>query len=210
MTTDRKSHWEHIYLKRADDQLSWYEVQPQHSLELVRVGVSHGARSLIDIGGGTSRLVDEILNEGLDRIAVLDVSETALAKTRDRLGARADEIQLIAADVTTIDTIGRFDIWHDRAVFHFLISADDRARYRELVARTIPVGGYAIIATFGPKGPEECSGLPARRYDERELLGELGDEFALVRSFVINHQTPAGVEQQFLYAMLARREGRDG
>jgi SAM-dependent methyltransferase len=210
MTTDRKAHWEHIYLKRADDQLSWYEVRPQHSLELVRVAVSHGARSLIDIGGGTSRLVDEVLNEGLDRIAVLDVSETALAKTRDRLGARADEIELILADVTTIDTVGRFDIWHDRAVFHFLISAEDRTRYRELVARTVPVGGYAIIATFGPKGPEQCSGLPVHRYDEAELQDELGDGFALVRSFAVDHQTPAGAEQQFLYAMLARLDGRDG
>jgi SAM-dependent methyltransferase len=208
MTNDRKAHWESVFQKRADDQLSWYEPRPEHSLELVHAAIAQGARSLVDIGGGTSRVVDALLEEGLDRIGVLDVSDTALARTRDRLGPRATEVEWFSADVTEVDQIGTFDIWHDRAVFHFLLSEDDRRRYRELVERTVPEGGYAIVATFGSQGPERCSGLGVRRYDERELLEEMGVGFALVRSFVVDHPMPAGGQQQFVYVMMTRGTGR--
>jgi trans-aconitate methyltransferase len=205
MVIDRKSHWEDVFKRREDDQLSWHEPRPEHSLELVHAALSQGARSLIDIGGGTSRLVDALLDEGLDRIAVLDVSDTALARTRDRLGARAEEIEWISGDVTMVDQVGTFDIWHDRAVFHFLISEEDRSRYRELVESTVPKGGYAIIATFGPQGPEQCSGLDVRRYADHELLEEVGSGFSLTDSILVDHRTPAGRQQQFLYVMLVRR-----
>lgn len=205
MTTDRKAHWENVFKRRADDQLSWYEPRPEHSLELVHAAISKGARSLIDIGGGTSRLVDALLGERLDRIAVLDISDTALAKTRDRLGARADEIEWICGDATEIESIGTFDIWHDRAVFHFLITDKDRRRYRVLVERTVPEGGYAIIATFGPRGPEKCSGLDVCRYNDHGLLEEFGSKFSMAHSSLVDHMTPAGRQQQFLYTMLSRR-----
>ena len=204
MVADRKAHWESVFKRRPDDQLSWYEQRPEHSLELIHIAISRGARSLIDIGGGTSRLVDALIDEELGPIAVLDISDTAVARTRDRLGARAEEIEWISADVTAAQGIGQFDIWHDRAVFHFMISTKDRRRYRELLTRTVPTGGYAIVATFGPQGPEQCSGLDVRRYSEKELLEELGAEFSLVRSFIVDHSTPAGRRQQFMYAMFER------
>src|SRR6266566_3589393 len=178
MTAERKAHWENVFQKRADDQLSWYEPRPEHSLELVHAAISKGARSLIEIGGGTSRLVDTLIDEPLDRIAVLDISPTALARTRDRLGSHAGEIEWLSGDVTAVDQIGTFDIWHDRAVFHFLISEADRLRYRDLVERTVPKGGYVVIATFGPQGPEKCSGLDVRRYDDHGLLEEFGSKFS--------------------------------
>jgi hypothetical protein len=167
--------------------------------------MSEGARSLIDIGGGTSRLVDTVLDDGLDRIAVMDISDAALARTRDRLRARADQIEWISGDVTGIGEIGTFDIWHDRAVFHFLVSGEDRRRYRDLVERTLSKGGYIVIATFGPQGLEQCSGLDVRRYDDSGLSEEFGSNFSLARSLFVDHATPAGRHQQFLYAMLKRR-----
>src|SRR5713101_9622876 len=124
MAADRKAHWESVFQKRADDELSWYEPRPEHSLELIHAAMSKGARSLIDIGGGTSRLVDAVLDEGLDRIAVMDISDAALARTQNRLHARAAEIEWLSGDVTAVEQIGTFDIWHDRAVFHFLISKE--------------------------------------------------------------------------------------
>jgi SAM-dependent methyltransferase len=205
MVGDRKAHWESVFQKRADDELSWYEPRPEHSLELIHAAMSAGARSLIDIGGGTSRLVDALIDEPLDRIAVLDISPTALARTRDRLGSRAGEIEWLSGDVTTVEEIGTFDIWHDRAVFHFLISEADRLRYRDLVERTVPKGGHVVIATFGPQGPEKCSGLNVRRYDDHGLLEEFGSKFSLAHSSLVDHMTPAGRQQQFLYTMLSRR-----
>ena len=205
MVDDRKAHWERVFSKRADDELSWYEPRPEHSLELIRAAMSQGARSLIDIGGGTSRLVDALVDEPLDRIAVLDISDTALEKTRGRLGTRAGAIEWISADVTAVDEVGTFDIWHDRAVFHFLISEGDRRRYQSLVERTVPEGGYVIMATFGPQGPEKCSGLEVRRYDVHELAEQWSPGFSVTQSTLVDHMTPAGTQQQFLYAMLSRR-----
>ncbi|TMK77534.1 MAG: methyltransferase domain-containing protein [Actinobacteria bacterium] len=134
MVVDRKAHWESVFRKRADDELSWYEPRPEHSLELIRAAMSQGARSLIDIGGGTSRLVDALVDEPLDRIAVLDISDTALEKTRGRLGTRAGAIEWISADVTAVDEVGTFDIWHDRAVFHASIRRSSSAQSRRVVS----------------------------------------------------------------------------
>jgi len=205
MSDDRQAHWDHVYATKQDDEVSWYEPKPDHSLELVDAALSEGARSIVDIGGGTSRLVDGLIRRDLDRLAVLDVSESALARSRDRLGPLARKVEWISADVTDLDDLGVFDIWHDRAVFHFLITEEDRRRYRDLAAKTLPAGGRLIIATFGPDGPNRCSGLDVRRYDRALLSSELGAGFIPARDQIVDHQTPAGRHQQFLYAMFVRR-----
>jgi SAM-dependent methyltransferase len=205
MSDDRQVHWDLVYATKQDDEVSWYEPRPEHSLELVDAALSEGARSLVDIGGGTSRLVDSLIARDLDHLAVLDVSEAALARSRDRLGPLARKVEWISADVTDLDDIGIFDIWHDRAVFHFLITEEDRRRYRDLAAKTVPAGGRLIIATFGPDGPNRCSGLDVRRYDREHLSDELGQGFHPVGTQIVDHQTPAGHHQQFLYAMFVRR-----
>jgi SAM-dependent methyltransferase len=205
MSDDRQAHWDHVYATKQDDEVSWYEPKPDHSLELVDAALSEGARSLVDIGGGTSRLVDGLIGRDVDRLAVLDVSEAALARSRDRLGPLARKVEWISADVTDLDDLGVFDIWHDRAVFHFLITEEDRRRYRDLAAKTLPAGGRLIIATFGLNGPNRCSGLDVRRYDRALLSNELGDSFTPARDQIVDHQTPDGRHQQFLYAMFVRR-----
>jgi hypothetical protein len=167
--------------------------------------VAEGARSLIDIGGGTSHLIDSLIGRDFERLAVLDVSEVALVRAQERLGLLSRKIEWISGDMTELETVGTFDIWHDRAMFHFLIGEADRQHYRDLAARTVPRGGHLIIATFGPDGPTRCSGLDVRRYDAQLLSIELGEQFLPVRADIVDHETPTGRHQQFLYAMLARR-----
>jgi len=202
--TQGKAHWERVYGSKADDEVSWYEPSPDLSLKLVRDALAHGASSVIDIGGGTSRLVDALVGEDLDRLAVLDLSATALARAKGRLGAQADRVEWICADVAEVSDVGRFDVWHDRALFHFLTADDSRRSYRALLERTVLPGGSALIATFGPQGPERCSGLEVRRYDMVALEREIGPSFILKESQLVDHVTPAGRHQQFLYAVFSR------
>ncbi len=197
-------HWDQIYATRAPDAVGWYEPDPVVSRELVATAIQRGARSLIDIGGGASSLVDRVLDLGLERIAVVDISEAGLAVARDRLGDRAAQVEWIVADVATIADLGRFDIWHDRAVFHFLLDADDRHHYADLAARTVPPGGTAIVATFAADGPERCSGLPVRRYEPEALAEECGPPFRLAGSVRHLHHTPSGFAQSFQYATFER------
>ena len=206
MAVEGHQHWEKVYTAKADDEVSWFEPSPDWSLRLVREAIAHGGRSVIDVGGGTSRLVDELLDVELDRLAVLDVSETALRRTQDRLGPRADKVEWIAADIRSVSDIGRFDVWHDRALFHFLIADEDRRAYRALLDRTLSSQGVAIIATFGPQGPERCSGLDVRRYDSAALGDELGSLFALREEHLVDHLTPREAHQQFLYTRFARSD----
>jgi hypothetical protein len=201
---DTKAHWEEVYGTKADDEVSWYEPSPDLSLKLVREAIAEGARSVVDIGGGSSRLVDALLDDELDRLAVLDVSETALRRGRKRLGARADRVEWIPADITEVSDIGRFDVWHDRALFHFLTSAAARETYRALAERTVGAQGVLVIATFGPEGPDRCSGLDVERHDVDRLGRELGPSFALRDSQLVDHVTPHGTHQQFLYAVFVR------
>ena len=200
----RRSHWDDIYETRAADEVSWFEQDPRTSYMLVSRAVQAGARSVIEIGGGASNLVDRLLEFHLDRVAVLDVSEAGLSVAKRRLGAAASKVEWIADDVTTIEDVGRFDVWHDRAVFHFLTSDSDRRSYVRLAERSVPTGGIAIIATFAPDGPDRCSGLPVRRYDEVALADEFGDGFLLIDSQAKAHVTPRGITQNFLYASLRR------
>jgi 2-polyprenyl-3-methyl-5-hydroxy-6-metoxy-1,4-benzoquinol methylase len=159
---------------------------------------------VIDVGGGASRLVDRLLAEGVGRVAVLDLSEVALDIDRERLGDAADRVEWIAASVTELHDVGSFDVWHDRAVFHFLTDDADRRRYVELLDHTVSPEGFAVMATFAPDGPERCSGLEVRRYDAQQLASELGAGWRLLEQERITHVTPHDVQQRFLYARLRR------
>jgi SAM-dependent methyltransferase len=205
---DRTEHWDRIYERRSPGEVSWYERTPTISMRRVRQAVAGGARSLLDVGGGASTLVDEVLELGLHRIAVLDVSKRALDTSRERLGLRADRVEWIVGDVTAIDDVGMFDIWHDRAVFHFLTDPFDQERYVSLCERTVAPAGIAIVATFAPEGPEMCSGLTVQRYDTSALAERCGPRFELLDSERYVHLTPHGVEQRFLYASFRRASGR--
>jgi len=197
-------HWDRIYSTRAVESVGWYEPDPLVSRRLVTEAIARGAGSLVDIGGGASSLVDHVLDLGLERIAVIDISEAGLEVARRRLGPRADEVEWVVGDVSSMADIGQFDIWHDRAVFHFLLDATARRQYARLAERTIPVGGEAIVATFAADGPERCSGLPVHRYEPEALAEECGPAFRLTGSVRYLHHTPAGIAQSFQYATFDR------
>jgi SAM-dependent methyltransferase len=198
------SHCERIYTTRPSDAVGWYEPDPFLSRRLISDAVARGAQSVIDIGGGASTLVDHLLELRLDRIAILDISEAGLAVSRARLGARASEVEWIVADVTAPIDIGQFDVWHDRAVFHFLLEPGARRRYVALTRRTVRLGGVAVMATFAGDGPERCSGLPVCRYEPEALAQECGSAFRLTGTTRHPHHTPAGVPQAFQYSTFER------
>ena len=202
---DAQAHWQQVYGTKRESEVSWYQREPTVSLDLIRSTLRDpNAGRVIDVGGGASLLVDRLLDLGVGHVAVLDVADAALDKARTRLGVRAASARWIVGDVTHVGDVGQFDLWHDRAVFHFLIEGEDRRRYAELAARTLPPGGTAIIATFAPDGPERCSGLPVRRYAAGEIAQELGPRFALDRAVNETHTTPGGKPQSFVYAVLRR------
>ena len=201
---DRASYWERMYTLREPDDVGWYEEVPRVSMRRVGAAIAAGAESVIDIGGGASKLVDLLLDLGVPRVAVLDISASGLEVAKRRLGPRARDVEWIVADVTRVDDVGRFDVWHDRAVFHFLTDAADRARYVRLAERTLAPGGIAVMATFAPDGPERCSGLPVCRYAPEDLADQCGPGFLLVDSERYVHTTPRGVEQPFAYSTFRR------
>lgn len=204
MSTDAPNPWDWIYATREMTGVGWYEPDPFNSRELVASAIARGARSIIDVGGGASWLVDHLLELDLERIAVLDISDAALTLARHRLGERAARIDWIVGDASSLGELGAFDIWHDRAAFHFLLEPAARRHYVELAMRTIPDGGTAIVATFADDGPERCSGMPVVRYAPDALAAEFGDGFRLIDSRRYLHRTPAGVPQQFQYSTLLR------
>ena len=205
---DASRHWNDIYRTRSPQEVSWYEPVPETSLNRVRAALVNGAaRSVVDVGGGASTLVDHLVCMGLSRVAVLDIAETSLDVAKRRLGDLADGVEWIAADVTKVRDIGRFGIWHDRAVFHFLTDPCDRASCVALCERTVTPGGIAIVATFAHDGPELCSGLPVHRYAADELAQQCGPGFELIDSQRHVHMTPRGMQQAFLYASFRRLAG---
>lgn len=193
-------HWENVYSTKEPDQVSWYRLHLETSLAFIdRSAASRNAR-IVDVGGGESTLVDDLLASGYTDLTVLDISPTAIDVTKRRLGQLADRVEWIVADVTSAELpVDAYDVWHDRAVFHFLTAAADRAAYVERVRKSVKPGGYVIIGTFGPEGPEKCSGLNVQRYDADSLHGEFGKRFRLIDSTKELHQTPRGASQQFLY-----------
>lgn len=201
-------HWQRIYTKRPATEVGWYEPDPAISRRLVGAAVAEGATSVIDVGGGASYLVDHLLDGGLGRIAVLDISAAALDIARERLGRRADEAEWLIGDVTAIPEVGTFDVWHDRAVFHFLLEPSDRRRYIALAGRSVAPSGSAIVATFSHDGPETCSGLPVHRWEPPELAQELGPAWQLLTAERHTHTTPGGKDQAYVYCRFRRTTDR--
>ncbi len=197
---NRHEHWNSIYQTKAVTDVSWFESEPQVSLDLINTACpSHG--SVIDVGGGASRLVDHLVALGYSSITVLDISEVALEHARVRLGAAAERVHWIAADICQITNLAPCDVWHDRAVFHFLTDTTDRRKYTDLVMRTVRVGGHLIIGTFAVDGPLRCSGQEVCRYNATTLSRELGPRFKLVRELSHTHLTPTGKPQQFFFGV---------
>jgi 2-polyprenyl-3-methyl-5-hydroxy-6-metoxy-1,4-benzoquinol methylase len=194
-------HWETVYSSKRDAELSWTQAEPATSLALIADACPTGR--VVDVGGGTSLLAERLVERGY-AVTVLDISQAAIDRARERLGMRAGEVRWRVADVTAVADLGSFDVWHDRAVFHFLTAAADRAAYVALLARTVPVGGHAVIATFALDGPEKCSGLEVRRYDGRALAVELGPRFRLLKTVPELHRTPWNAAQSFQYSLFER------
>lgn len=201
---DRRKHWQQIYRSKAERDVSWFEDVPAVSLRLMEAAGLTTDTCVLDVGGGDSHLVDELLSRGLDCLAVLDVSVDALNRAKARVATAATVPIWIAADVTGAWTVKPMDIWHDRAVFHFLTAPDDRARYVGHLRDVLKRRGTAIIATFALDGPDRCSGLPVVRYAPDALAAELGDDFDLVESVPHVHQTPWGTAQSFQYSRFVR------
>jgi len=203
-TESRQAHWEGVYTKKGEKEVSWFQENPAPSLELIaQVGATH-ASAIIDIGGGASRLVDNLIDRGFEDVTVLDLSEAALEAARARMGHRAAQVHWIVADATVWEPVKAYDLWHDRAAFHFLTGDPERAAYVARLERALKVGGYAIIATFALDGPERCSGLPVVRYDPVGLGQTLGRAFQLVDTRQHAHATPWGSDQSFQFSVFRR------
>lgn len=202
--SDRSAHWENVYATKGEAEVSWFQDSPAISLEMIRaVSPDHDA-AIIDIGGGASRLVDALLQGGYRDVAVLDLSANALDIVKRRIGQAASTIDWIVADATTWQPAKTYDVWHDRAAFHFLTDPPDRAAYVERLRSAVAPGGHVIIATFAPDGPEKCSGLPVQRHDSTSLAAELGPEFELVETRSETHHTPWHSTQAFQFSRFRR------
>lgn len=201
---ERKNHWETVYRDKSPLDVSWYQHAPTLSWELIRASGIAPDAPLIDVGGGASTLVDHLLDSGYSAVSVLDISAQALAHAQRRLGERAALVRWIESDITRFEPPQRYRLWHDRAVFHFLTAADDRARYRAVLERALEAGGQIIVGTFAPGGPERCSGLPIVQYDAARMQAELGDGFALLEMRAETHRTPAGKDQLFNFFRFAK------
>ncbi|HYH20373.1 MAG TPA: class I SAM-dependent methyltransferase [Azospirillum sp.] len=203
-----REHWQGVYTRNASTAVSWYQSHPSVSLDLIRASGLHPEERLIDIGGGASTLVDHLLDGGFRAVTVLDIAGPALAAARDRLGERASLVEWIEANVTSWHPPADYGLWHDRAVFHFLTEAGDRAAYKATLDRAVRVDGTVIIATFAPDGPERCSGLPVVRYSPEGLSAELGPAYRLEQVAHDDHHTPAGRRQRFVCCRFRRTAAR--
>ena len=204
MSAEREGHWERVYETRSTDEVSWFQAEPSVSRRLVEAAVGTNG-SVVDVGAGASRLVDLLLDDGFTDLTVLDVSARALAVVRQRLGQRSTEVTWVHGDVLDWHPGRSFDVWHDRAVFHFLTDPQDRSRYVELVQRVVHPGGTVIVATFAPDGPTDCSGLPVSRSDAAGLASMFGEAFVLGHTEREEHLTPSGALQPFTWAVLHRQ-----
>ena len=197
---DAKTHWEKVYATKAPEAVSWYRPHLETSLALIERAAGRCSASIVDVGGGESTLVDDLLARGYQNITILDVSQTAIEVTKKRLGVTAEQIHWLVADITESQLdLGAYDVWHDRAVFHFLTAVEHRTAYVRNVAHAVRPGGHVIVSTFGPEGPTKCSGLDVIRYDAESLHDQFGMRFRLVESSRELHHTPFGSAQQFIY-----------
>ncbi len=199
---DPKQHWENVYRDRDPEQVSWYQAHPETSLALIQASGVDASAPIIDIGGGASRLVDQLLQTGYTDVSVLDISATALSHAQQRLGEDSRRVAWIESDITRFEPQRRYALWHDRAVFHFLTQAADRAHYVAALHQALPPGGQLILASFAIDGPAQCSGLDVVQYDSDKLLKTLGAGFELLETHREDHRTPAQAIQAFEYFRL--------
>jgi trans-aconitate methyltransferase len=202
--SDRSTHWDHVYATKGEAEVSWYQDSPAISLEMIRAATPDHGAGIVDIGGGASRLVDALLQDGYRDVAVLDLSANALDAAKRRIGPAAVAVDWIIADATAWQPARSYDVWHDRAAFHFLTDPRDRAAYVERLRQAVAPGGHVIIATFAPDGPEKCSGLPVQRHDSASLAAELGPGFELIETRSEVHQTPWKSTQAFQFSRFRR------
>ena len=202
---DRTTHWQNVYATKGEAEVSWFQDSPTISFAMIRAANSDHDAAIIDVGGGASRLVDALLQDGYRDVAVLDLSANALDAARKRIGPAASMVDWIVADATTWRPAKTYDVWHDRAAFHFLTDPQDRTAYVERLRSAVAPGGQIIIATFAPDGPEKCSGLPVQRHDSASLAAELGPDFELVETRSEIHRTPWDSTQAFQFSRFRRR-----
>ncbi len=196
---DVRAHWEQVYSTKDAAEVSWFRPHLERSLELIERAAPDRRASILDVGSGQSTLVDDLLSRGYEKMTALEISKVALDSLKERMGHSGHKVQWICGDVTEAALPeGAFDVWHDRAVFHFLTEANLRRAYAERVQKTLKPGGSLILSTFGPSGPDRCSGLATMRYDPAALAVEFGDRLRLVESSLEMHRTPMGTEQEFL------------
>jgi len=206
---DTREHWESVYRAKAPDKVSWFRAHLDRSLGLIERAVDQRSASIIDVGGGESTLVDDLIERGFRNVTILDISETAIQVTKQRLGEASALVQWVCADVTRVNLPEQaYDVWHDRAVFHFLTNQEQRLAYIRNVASAVRPGGHVIVSTFGPEGPTKCSGLDVVRYNATTLHHEFGARFRLVESSQELHETPFGTTQQFLYCYCVVERGQ--
>lgn len=197
---ESKAHWEKVYQTKAPDAVSWYAPHLDTSLKLIEQASPDKQAAIIDVGGGESTLVDDLLSRGYKNLSVLDISQTAIDVAKRRIGNAQHRVHWYCNDILTAQLPeAQFDVWHDRAVFHFLTEPEQRIAYVRQVLRSVKVGGHVIISTFGTEGPEKCSGLDVMRYDPESLHDQFGKSFRLIQSSTELHHTPFDTDQQFLY-----------
>lgn len=204
MTSELQDHWTRVYEEKAPSAVSWYQAEPEPSLRALERFAARPSSSFIDVGGGASSLVDELFRRGWTDVTVLDIAAPALEATADRLGPDAEKVHWEVADITEWRPSRRYDIWHDRAVFHFLTDPPRRTEYCNALLAGLAPGGLLIMATFALDGPGKCSGLPVQRYDAASLGSELGPAFRLIDAWREEHVTPSGSSQSFNWCAFSR------
>lgn len=204
MTYDAKEHWESIYQTKKPNEVSWHQEKPNTSLKLIAgTGLDKNA-GIIDVGAGDSKLVDNLLELGFRNITILDISSMALEKAKKRLGNRADAVKWIVSDLREFETSDRYDLWHDRAVLHFLTTKEDINKYVEAIRQFLKPNGYLILSAFSENGPKRCSGLDIKQYSE-DSVKELFSDFEHVKSFEEGHLTPWEASQIFIYSVFRKK-----
>ena len=204
MNSDLKSHWENIYSSKNEDGVSWFQEYPKTSIDLIEKYSINKSISIIDIGSGRSRILKNLIDNEYDNLTYLDISQEACSKSKISLGVKQDLVQWYVENVLDFNTEKNFSIWHDRAVFHFLISKDDVEKYKQVALKNIVQGGYLILGTFSENGPEKCSGLNVSRYSTESLKEIFNPEFKMIESFTIDHKTPFNTTQNFLFSIFKK------
>ncbi|WP_423818674.1 class I SAM-dependent methyltransferase [Salinimicrobium sp. TIG7-5_MAKvit] len=203
---ESQQHWDKVYSEKAPTEVSWYEPMPQISLELIRsCGISKDA-AIIDIGGGDSFLAEFLVSLGYTDVTVVDISSKAIERAKERMCEKADEVKWIIADASKFEPERDYDLWHDRAAFHFLTGDDQKKDYLERVQKTVKPGGYVIMGTFSDKGPEKCSGLSVQRYSVNDICQFFEKEFNMLNGKNVDHQTPSGVTQNFTFCSFQKKK----